>query len=110
MISVGTATAAVDGNGDVVVTLTNVADNKRLTVTINGLNGSGTAAASMGFLVGDVNNDRVVSAKDIAAVKARSGQATGNSNFVFDLNATGNVTAADVSGVKARATNVPLPQ
>ncbi|MBL0121877.1 MAG: hypothetical protein IPP88_03830 [Betaproteobacteria bacterium] len=72
-ISMGNASAAVVG-GDVVVTLTNVADNKRLTVTINGLNGSGTAAASMGFLVGDVNNDRVVSSKDVSAMKARAGQ------------------------------------
>lgn len=109
LITVGTATAAVVG-GDVVVTLTNVADNKRLTVTINGLNGSGTAAASMGFLVGDVNNDRVVSSKDVSAVKARAGQATNNANFVFDLNATGVVTASDVAAVKARATGVPLPQ
>jgi hypothetical protein len=110
MISVGTATAAVDPNGDVVVTLTNVADNKRLTVTINGLNGSGTATASMGFLVGDVNNDRVVSSKDVSAMKARTGQTTDISNFVFDLNATGVINASDVSGVKARANSVPLPQ
>ncbi len=108
-ISMGNASAAVVG-GDVVVTLTNVADNKRLTVTINGLNGSGTAAASMGFLVGDVNNDRVVSSKDVSAMKARAGQAADNSNFVFDLNATGVVTASDVAAVKARATSVPLPQ
>ncbi len=108
-ISMGNATAAVV-SGDVVVTLTNVADGKRLTVTISGLNGSGTATASMGFLVGDVNSDRVVSSNDVTAVKTRSGQATGNSNFVFDLNTTGSVTASDVSAVKARATNVPLPQ
>lgn len=108
-ISMGNASAAVVG-GDVVVTLTNVGDNKRLTVTINGLNGSGTASASMGFLVGDVNNDRVVSSKDISAGKARAGQATNNANFVFDLNATGVVTASDVAAVKARATSVPLPQ
>ncbi len=106
-ISQGTASAAVV-NGDVVVTLTNVADNKRMTITISGLNGSGTAAASMGFLVGDVNNNRTVSSSDVSAVKTRAGQPTDNTNFVFDLNATGVISAADVAAVKARATNTPL--
>ncbi len=110
-ISMGTATAAVV-NGDVVVTLTNVADNRRLTLTISGLNGnnsgSGSAAASMGFMLGDVNNDRRVNAADISATKARAGRAPSAGNFVFDLNATGVVTAADIATVKARATGAPL--
>ena len=100
--SAGSATAAVL-NGDVVVTLSNVADNKRLTLTVAGINGSGTASASMGFLVGDVNNTRSVNSSDISGVKARSGQATTATNFLYDVNATGAINSSDISAVKARS-------
>lgn len=102
MNSVGTATAAAVG-GDAVVTLTNVADNKRLTVTLTGINTAGTAQASMGFLVGDVNNSRSVSSSDISGVKSRSGQAATTLNFQFDLNASGAINATDIATVKARS-------
>ena len=102
MNTAGTATATVL-NGDVVATLTNVTDNKRLTLTLNGLNGSATAMASMGFLVGDVNNTRSVNSSDISGVKARSGQSTNTSNFMFDVNASGAINSSDISAVKARS-------
>ena len=103
MNSAGSATATLLG-GDVVVTLANVADNKRLTITLNGLNGTGTAMASMGFLVGDVTNSRAVNAADIAAVKANQGKpVTTNAIALFDLNADGTINSSDVSSVKARS-------
>ena len=102
MNSAGSATAAVV-SGDVVVTLTNVADNKRLTLTLNGLNGSGSAMASMGFLVGDVTNSRAVNAADISAVKANLGNSINNTTYKFDLNVSGAITSSDVSAVKARS-------
>jgi hypothetical protein len=81
-----------------------VADNTRLTLTLSGLNGSGTAFASLGFLVGDVTNSRSVNAADISAVKANVNK-TVNSDAIakFDLNANGTVTQSDVSAVKARS-------
>lgn len=48
MASAGTATAALVG-GDVLVTLANVVDNKRLTITLNGLNGAGNSDGVDGF-------------------------------------------------------------
>ena len=102
MNSVGNATASVV-NGDVVVTLNNVADNKRLTVTIAGINGAGTAHASMGFLVGDVNNTRTVTPGDVSGVKAQSGQTVTTLNFQFDVNVSGAINAADIATVKARS-------
>ena len=102
MNSAGIATATVM-SGDVVVTLTNVADNKRLTLTLNGLNGSSTAMASMGFLVGDVTNSRAVTAADIAAVKANQGKPLGTYTYLFDLNVDGAISPSDVSAVKSRA-------
>jgi hypothetical protein len=99
----GTATVQPPVGNDVIVTLTDVPDNKRLTVTLTGINGSGTQKASMGFLVGDVNNSRAVNASDISGVKARSGQATSQLNFLFDINASGSVSSSDISAVKARS-------
>lgn len=106
MNSAGTATAAAV-NGDAVVTLTNVADNKRLTVALAGINGPGTGQASMGFLIGDVNNTRSVNSGDVGGVKLRSGQAATALNFQFDINVSGTINASDIATVKARS-DTPL--
>ena len=99
---ISTATMAIAGN-DVVVTITNVPDNQRVTITLAGVNGSGTYVAPMGFLVGDVNNTRSVNSSDLSGVKARSGQATTALNFRFDVNASGAINSSDISAVKARS-------
>ncbi len=99
---VGTATFAIVGN-DVMVTLTGVPDNRRANITVSDVNASLTPSAAIGFLVGDVNNTRSVTASDISSVKARSGQSTTALNFKFDVNVTGAINAADISAVKARS-------
>lgn len=111
IISEGTAsvtpvgTTAVTKSGyEVQVKLINVADNQRADVVLSGVNGSGVSVtARLGFLVGDVNNSKAVSASDISALKARSGQATSNQNFLFDLNTSGTISPQDVSTAKARS-------
>ena len=100
--SVGSATATSSGS-EVLVTVTNVPDNQRVTVTLSNVNGSTPAQASLGFLIGDVNSSRSVNAGDISGVKARLGQTTNGANFKFDLNVSGSVNSSDVSAVKARA-------
>ncbi len=100
---VGTVAAIAAGN-EVVVTLNNIADNQRTTISLVNVNSIAVnAAASLGFLVGDVNNTRSVNSSDISSVKARSGQATTILNFKFDLNASGAVNSSDISAVKARS-------
>ena len=100
--AVGNATVSSTGS-EATVTLINIPDNKRLTVTLTGVNGSGTHSASVGFLVGDVNNTRSVNSSDISGVKARSGQTTTALNFQFDVNASGAINSSDISAVKARS-------
>ena len=110
-VAIGTVSAAVNPttNTEVIVTLTGIADNQRLTVSLNGVNETINASVSIGFLVGDINNSRTVNSSDITGVKARSGQTTDASNFAFDLNASGSVNASDILAVKARSGLVLAP-
>ena len=85
------------------MTLTNVADMQRFTVSLNGVNGTTNASASIGFLLGDVNNSRSVNSSDISAVKVRSGERTSATNLRFDVNTSGVIDASDVSIVKGRS-------
>ncbi|MBL0121760.1 MAG: hypothetical protein IPP88_03190 [Betaproteobacteria bacterium] len=106
--SIGTATADRSGN-EVVVTLTDIANNRRVRVSLNGVNGSVNASASLGFLVGDVNNSQTTTSTDLTALKARGGQAAAATTFWYDLNASGSVTAADIATMKARVGQILAP-
>ena len=102
-IDVGTVSVNRVGNS-VEVNLLGVPDNKRITISFPGVNGSATVfQSSLGFLVGDLNNTGSVNASDINAVKARVGQTTTAANFRFDVNASGLIDGADISAVKARS-------
>lgn len=105
--TIGTASTAALSN-EVVVDLLNVPDMSRVTISIAGVNGTLDAAATLGFLVGDVNNSGTVNASDISGVKARSGQPTDGTNFMFDLIASGTIDAFDISVVKAKSGSVLL--
>lgn len=109
-ISISAATSVGPSGSEVLVTLTGVADNSRAQVLLTGVNATATVwPAVIGFLIGDVNNSRAVTPTDILAVKSHSGQVTIQSNFQFDLNATGKINAADISGAKARLGMVLVP-
>ena len=98
------ATSVNTAGSEVIVTIPTLADATRVTVLINGVNGSAQVfSASLAFFFGDVNNSFAVNASDINSVKARSGQATNASTFKFDLNASGSISAADTAIVKARS-------
>ena len=104
--SAATVTLSRSGN-DVIATLTSVTDNKRLNITLTGVNNSTTVDAPIGFLIGDVGNTQKVTAADISAVKANLNKPINSIDVAkFDLNADGSITQADVAAVKARAGRV----
>jgi alpha-tubulin suppressor-like RCC1 family protein len=116
--SPGTA-ACVDGNlapiadatvaalGDeIIVTLPPVPDATRARVTLANVNGSVGAVAAMGFLRGDANGSRTVTASDILRAKGRVGQAANGATVIYDLDLSGFVDAADVAAAKQGAGRV----
>ncbi len=104
--AVGTATPNFSSN-EVTVTLTGIADNQRVKVSLSNVNNAGfNTEASLGFLVGDVNGSRRINASDISAVKARDGRPASQNDFKFDLDAKGTVGQSDVVLVKAASGRV----
>jgi len=105
----GTGTVSnvsVSGN-DLIVDLTNVSNQQVLTLSTSG----GTVSpvtVPIGFLLGDTNGSRSVSAADVGQTKAQSGNAAGAANFRTDTNVSGAISAADVGQVKAHSgTSIP---
>lgn len=103
---IGTAAApviSVTNNNEVIVTLTGTLDNRRVTLNLTGVNGTGGGSPTIGFLVGDVDNTRAVNIVDISGVRARSGQATTVANFRWDVDVTGAINVVDISAVRSRS-------
>jgi len=100
--SAGQLALSTLNGSEVTVTLTAVADNKRIRLVLPAVNGGADAVVSLGFLVGDVDNSRSVSPVDVQQIKSRSGQGVDAGNFRFDLNATGVISAADVVAIRSR--------
>jgi hypothetical protein len=102
-------------SNEVIVQLPNVADNKRMTISLKNVSGVAglNASASIGFLVGDVNQSGAVSASDISAVKARLNTPVALENFRFDINTSGVIDASDLASIRSRSgrmlANVPRP-
>jgi Fibronectin type III domain/Divergent InlB B-repeat domain len=100
--SIGIAAAMInpDANNEVIVMITDMPNANRITISLNGVNATLNASASMGFLIGDVNNTRVVTNSDLSGVKTRTGMNVDATNFMYDVNSTGSITSTDISTVK----------
>ena len=88
----------VSGN-DLVVSLTNVSDQQVLTLMVSGGSVS-PATVPIGFLLGDVDGNRVVEKADGRAVKAQFGQPVTETNFRTDVTSNGLINKQDGRGVK----------
>ena len=110
-ITEGTGVAGVptfSGN-DVIVALTGVPDQQYVTVALanvassdGGTGGSGTAR--VGFLLGDVNQSRVVSVADLGLVNAQLSQPVTAANYLLDVNVSGTLSLADKGVANANLT------
>ncbi len=80
------------------VPLTNVANAQTMNVTLNGASGGiGNVVISMRVLAGDVSDNGVVNATDVALARSRAGQLIDATNFREDVNANNMINATDVS-------------
>ncbi len=70
----------------------------------------GRGAFTVGFLQGDVDQTRAVTATDASLVKAAMGKPVTATNFLLDLNASGTINKTDQRLVSTGATHVlPAP-
>jgi uncharacterized protein (TIGR03118 family) len=116
-ITEGTATATTptfSGN-DVVVALTGVIDQQYVTVSLTNVASAdggtgGSGLVRLGFLLGDVNQNRVVSLADLGLVNAQLAQVVTAANYLKDVNASGTLTLADKGITNAKLTRaLPAP-
>jgi hypothetical protein len=97
---VGTAGLPTIGGNTVAVALTGVTNAQWVTVTLTDVASAdggtgGAAAVRIGFLLGDVSGNRVVTVADLGQVNAQIAQVVGAGNFLRDVNASGTLTVAD---------------
>jgi hypothetical protein len=116
-VTQGTATAGVptfSGN-EMRVPLTNVSDRQYVTVTVSNVTSSdggtgGSGSVRVGFLYGDVNQNRQVTSGDAFATNAVLGQVVSTANYLKDVNVNGFLTSGDNFAVNNQAGHVlPLP-
>jgi hypothetical protein len=82
------------------VPLTGVTDQQYVTVTLSNVTSAdggtgGSGVMRVGYLMGDVNQSRVVSVGDLGLVNAQLAQPVSKTNFLKDVNASGTLTLAD---------------
>jgi hypothetical protein len=115
-ITEGVATAGpltFSGN-DVVVDLTGIADRTYVTISLFNVTSAaasgGSGSMRLGFLAGDVNQNRVVTVADLGLVNVQLAQPVTAANFLKDINASGTLTVADKGITNANlAKALPAP-
>jgi Calx-beta domain len=114
-ITEGIATAGTptfSGNS-VIVPLTGVADQQYVTIALSNVAtaaGTGNGSVRIGFLLGDVNQNRVVTVADLGLVNAQLAQFVTQSNFIKDVNVSGTLSVADRAFTQGNLTrNLPAP-
>jgi len=115
-VTEGTATVALlvlNGN-DVEVTLTDIADVQYVAIDLTGVASAdggtgGTGTVRIGFLVGDVTQNRVITVSDLGQVNAQIAQVVTSANFLKDVNASGTLSVADKGITNSKVTKALPP-
>ena len=109
-----TATPTFTGN-DVIVALTGVIDQQYVTISLTNVasadgGAGGSGSVRIGFLLGDVNQNRVVTVADLGLVNAQLAQQVTATNYLKDVNASGTLSLADKGITNANLTKaLPAP-
>jgi hypothetical protein len=102
----GSASASID-MGELQLTVAPDGEARRIKLQLNGLVGGAAGTENLvlsyGVLVGDANGSGRVTAADIAAIKARSGQMTTSTSYKLDLDGNGTINAVDLMRAKGKA-------
>ena len=115
-ITEGTATVGTptfSGN-DVIVALTGVADQQYVTVSLANVASTdggtgGVGSVRLGFLLGDVNQNRTVTLADLGLVNAQLAQPVSGANYLRDVNTSGTLSLADKGVTNANLTHALAP-
>jgi hypothetical protein len=105
---------AISGN-EVTVLLSGAADRQYVTVSLTNVVSADTATGGggsvrIGFLAGDVTQNRVVQLSDLGQVNAWLAFPANASNYLKDVNASGAITVADKAVTNANLTRaLPAP-
>jgi hypothetical protein len=104
MVTSGTATAGtpVFSGNEMQVPLSGVADQQTIIIHVANVNGgSGSNDVTFGFLVADVNGNRVVDKPDQTDINTHKNQIVNATNFRDDINLSGKVDKPDLQSVQA---------
>lgn len=96
-----TAGAPTFSGNELIVPLTGVSNAQYVTVAVAGVStaGGGTGGSGsirIGFLAGDVSQNRVVTLADLVLVNAQLARLVTSSNYLKDVNASGTLTVGDI--------------
>jgi hypothetical protein len=116
-ITEGTATAGAPtfSGSNVIVGLTGVNNQQYVTVSLTNVASAdggtgGSGSVRIGFLTGDVNQNRVVTLADLGLVNAQLAQTVTAANYLKDVNASGTLSLADKGITNANLTKaLPAP-
>jgi len=92
-----------------------VANQQYVTISVNDVTAAdgstgGSGSVRIGFLLGDANQNRVVTVSDLAQVNAQIAQVVTVSNYLKDVNASGTLTVADKGIANTQITKaLPAP-
>ncbi|MEO8302743.1 MAG: CAP domain-containing protein [Betaproteobacteria bacterium] len=112
---VATAGAPTFSGSEMRVPLTAVTDRQYVSVAVSNVVAAdggtgGSASIRVGYLLGDVNQNRVVTLSDLGMVNAQVAQVVSAANYLKDVNASGTLTLTDKGLTNAQLTKaLPAP-
>ena len=107
------AGAATFSGNDVIVPVTGVMNQQYVTISLTNVASAtitgGSGLVRVGFLLGDVSQNRVVSVADLGLVNAQLAQLVTTANFLKDVNVSGTLSLADKGITNANLTKALPP-